>query len=51
MAHFLGGLKKRTAEVQSRCRTKLQALTESLETAAKGMPDVNALVDSTCALV
>jgi len=51
MAHFFDGLKDRTAEVQSRCRTKLQALAEGLAPA----PPEQALpahhVDPTCALV
>ena len=51
MAHFFDGLKDRSAEVQSRCRTTLQALAEGL---APTSPD-QALgahhVDPTCALV
>ncbi len=50
VAHFLDGLKGRTAEVQSRCRTTLRALAEGL---APALP-VQALevhhVEPTCAL-
>ena len=51
MGAFFAGLTTRTAEVQSRCRTKLQALAEELVPA----PPDHALgahhVDPTCALV
>jgi len=51
MAHFFDGLKGRTAEVQSRCRTKLQALAQELVLAAPGQALVAHHVDPTCALV
>lgn len=51
LARFFAGLQHRAEEVQSRCRTKLQALAESPESAAKGMPGMKAPVDPTCASV
>jgi transposase len=51
MAHFLDGLTERPAEVQSRCRTKLQALAEGLPTATPAQALAALHVDPTCASV
>ncbi len=51
MAHFLDGLKDRTAEVQARCRTKLQALAEAVESPVLTPPAGGTHVDFTCASV
>jgi transposase len=51
MARFLAGLKGRTAEVQSRCRTTLQALAEGLAPAPPGHAREGYHVDPTCASV
>ena len=51
MTHFLDGLKDRTAEVQSRCRTKLQALAEELPPATPAQALAALHVDPTCASV
>jgi len=51
MAHFFEGLKDRTAEVQSRCRSKLQALAEELPPARPAQAPVALHVDPTCASV
>ena len=51
MAHFFDGLKDRSAEVQSRCRTRLQALTEGLAPATPDQALVAHHVDLTCASV
>ncbi|MDP9371111.1 MAG: IS630 family transposase [Chloroflexota bacterium] len=51
MAHFLDGLKDRTGEVQSRCRTKLQALVEATDSLERASPTGSTHVDFTCASV
>jgi len=51
MAHFLDGLKDRTGEVQSRCRTKLQALVEAVDSLESVSPTGRTHVDFTCASV
>ena len=51
MARFFEGLSDRTAEVQSRCRTKLQMLVETLPTATPDVACISHHVDLTCALV
>ena len=51
MAHFFEGLKDRTAEVQSRCRSKLQALAEELPPARPAQAPAALHVDPTCASV
>ncbi len=51
MTHFLEGLKDRTAEVRSRCRTKLQALAEGLPPAMPAHALAALHVDPTCASV
>ena len=45
------GLTTRTAEVQSRCRTKLQALAEAVPLGLPELPDEITHVDLTCASV
>ncbi len=51
VTQFFDGLKTRTAEVQSRCRTKLQALAEELGPATPDRALGAHHVDPTCALV
>jgi transposase len=51
LAHFFEGLKDRTAEVQSRCRSKLQALAEELPPARLAQAPAALHVDPTCASV
>jgi transposase len=51
MAHFLDGLKGRAGEVQSRCRTKLQALVEAADSLERASPTGSTQVDFTCASV
>ena len=51
VTQFFDGLKTRTAEVQSRCRTKLQALAEGLGSATPDRALGAHHVDPTCALV
>jgi transposase len=51
MAQFFAGLTARTAEVQTRCRTKLQALAEALPAPAPDPSRAMPHVDSICALV
>ncbi len=51
MSQFFDGLKARTAEVQSRCRSKLQALAEAVTTAAPELTQEVPHVDPICALV
>ena len=51
VAQFFDGLQTRTAEVQSRCRTKLQALAEELVPAPPDHTLGAHHVDPTCALV
>ena len=48
---FFAGLTTRTAEVQSRCRTKLQALAEEVAPAPPDQVLEAHHVDPTCALV
>ena len=51
LAHFFEGLKDRTAEVQSRCRSKLQALAEELPPARLAQAPAALHVDPTRASV
>src|SRR5215213_5603814 len=51
MGAFFAGLSERTAEVQSRCRTKLQALAEEVPPAPPDQALAAHHVDPTCALV
>jgi transposase len=51
MAHFLDGLKDRAGEVQSRCRTTLQALVEAADTLGPASPTEGVHVDFICASV
>ncbi len=51
VAHFFDGLKSRTEEVKTRCRTKLQTLAEALPAAAAEAPAGAGHVVLTCASV
>ena len=51
VAHFFDGLKSRTEEVKTRCRTKLQKLAEALPAAAAEAPAGAGHVVLTCASV
>jgi transposase len=51
MARFLDGLKDRAGEVQSRCRTTLQALVEAADTLGPASPTEGVHVDFICASV
>ena len=51
VAHFFDGLKSRTEEVNTRCRTKLQKLAEALPAAAAEAPAGAGHVVLTCASV
>ena len=51
MSQFFVGLTARTAEVKTRCRTKLQALAEALPVLATHPDHEVPHVDSICALV
>jgi len=51
MTRFFDGLTTRTAEVQSRCRSKLQALAEAVTTAAPELTQEVSHVDPICASV
>lgn len=51
MAHFLAGFKDRAGEVQSRCRTKVQALVEAADSLERASPTGSTHGEFTCASV